>query len=63
MNHRRSILDKYGIHKHDFDESPFIIIAEQIKRATSHFKSTTEREVTAILRLDGRNNTNTMTIF
>ena len=56
MNHKpwRSIFDKYGIHKHDFEKSPFIITAEQIKVATAHFKSTTEREVRVLCKQDSR---------
>lgn len=56
MNHEPwlSIFDRYGIHEHDFDESPFIITAEQIKVATAHFKSTTEREVRVLCKQDSR---------
>jgi site-specific DNA-cytosine methylase len=32
-----SIFENYRIHKHDFEESPFIITAEQIKVATAHY--------------------------
>jgi len=58
MNHKPwlSIFDKYGIHKHDFDGSPFIITAEQIKVATAHFKTTTEREVRVLCKQDSREN-------
>lgn len=56
MNHKPwlSIFDRYGIHEHDFDKSPFIITAEQIKVATAHFKSTTEREVRVLCKQDSR---------
>jgi hypothetical protein len=56
MNHKpwRSIFDKYDIHKHDFDESPFHITAEQIKRATFHFKSTSEKEPRVLCKQDTR---------
>lgn len=56
MNHNPwlSIFDKYRIHKHDFEESPFIITAEQIKVTTAHFKSTTEREVRVLCKQDSR---------
>jgi len=56
MNHKPwlSIFNKYGIHKHDFDGNPFIITAEQIKVATAHFKSTTEREVRVLCKQDSR---------
>jgi hypothetical protein len=47
MNHKpwQSIFDTYNIHEHDFSKSPFVLTAEQIKKATAHFTSTTEREV------------------
>lgn len=56
MNHKPwlSIFDAYAIDKHDFDKSPFILTAEQIKKATAHFKSTTEREVRVLAKQDTR---------
>jgi hypothetical protein len=56
MNHKpwRSIFDAYNIDKHDFAKSPFILTAEQIKQATAHFKSTTEREVRVLCKQDTR---------
>ncbi|OQW90525.1 MAG: hypothetical protein BWK79_19650 [Beggiatoa sp. IS2] len=56
MNHKPwlSIFDKYGIHEHDFDRSPFVLTAEQIKVATTHFKSTNEREVRVLCKQDSR---------
>ena len=56
MNHKpwRSIFDAYDIDKHDFNKSPFILTAEQIKQATAHFKSTTEREVRVLCKQDTR---------
>jgi hypothetical protein len=56
MNHKpwRSIFDAYNIDEHNFDNSPFILTAEQIKRATSHFTSTTEREVRVLAKQDKR---------
>ena len=56
MNHKpwRSIFDAYNIDKHDFTKSPFILAAEQIKQATAHFKSTTEREVRVLCKQDTR---------
>jgi hypothetical protein len=56
MNHKpwRSIFDAYNIDKHDFDEKPFFLNAEQIKQATTHFKSTTEREVRVLCKQDKR---------
>ena len=56
MNHKpwRSIFDAYNVDKHDFAKSPFILTAEQIKQATAHFKSTTEREVRVLCKQDTR---------
>lgn len=39
-NSWKAIFQKYNIHKHNFNKEPFIISAEQIKQATSHFKKT-----------------------
>ncbi len=56
MNHQpwQSIFDTYKIHKHDFSKSPFTLTAEQIKKATAHFTSTTEREVRVLCKQDTR---------
>ncbi len=56
MNHRpwQSIFDTYNIHEHDFSQSPYILTAEQIKKATAHFTSTTEREVRVLCKQDTR---------
>lgn len=56
MNHKpwNSIFEAYKIHSHDFDKSPFILTAEQIKQATAHFKSTNEREVRVLCKQDTR---------
>ncbi len=56
MNHKpwQSIFDTYNIHKHDFSQSPFTLTAEQIKKATAHFTSTTEREVRVLCKQDTR---------
>ncbi len=48
------IFDKYKIHKHNFSKEPFIITAEQIKRATAHFKKTNEKEVRILCKQDTR---------
>lgn len=50
----KTIFDRYNIHKHSFLSSPFIITAEQIKQATSHFKKTTEKEVRILCKQDTR---------
>lgn len=49
----KAIFDKYNIYSHDFKE-PFYISAEEIKQATSHFKSTNEREVRVLCKQDNR---------
>ncbi len=56
MNHKpwQAIFDKYKIYEHDFSKNPFVISAEQIKNATAHFTSTTEREVRVLCKQDSR---------
>lgn len=56
MNHKpwHSIFDAYHIHQHNFANNPFILTAEQIKKATAHFTSTTEREVRVLCKQDTR---------
>ncbi len=56
MNHKPwlSIFDKYGIHKHDFNKSPFEITAKQIKTATAHFDATSEKEARVLCKQDSR---------
>lgn len=49
-----AIFNKYKISLHDFRKAPFIITAEQIKRATAHFKQTNEREVRILCKQDTR---------
>ena len=48
----KAIFDKHKIHKHDFNKGPFIINAEQIKKATAHFTRTNEREVRILCKQD-----------
>ncbi|MCC6865656.1 MAG: hypothetical protein IT280_05790 [Ignavibacteria bacterium] len=50
----KAIFDLYKISSYDFTKSPFIITAEQIKNATSHFKKTTEKEVRILCKQDSR---------
>jgi len=50
----KTIFDKYKIHKHNFSKEPFLISAEQIKQATSHFKKTNEKEVRILCKQDSR---------
>lgn len=56
MNHKpwSSIFDRYDIYKHDFSQSPFVLTAQQIKEATAHFTTTTEREVRVLCKQDTR---------
>jgi hypothetical protein len=56
MNNKswKAIFDKYDIHRHDFEESPFIITAKEIKEATKHFSKTHEREVRILCKQDTR---------
>jgi hypothetical protein len=50
----KAIYDAYQIKEHNFDDKPFIINAEQIKRATAHFKKTNEKEVRILCKQDSR---------
>ncbi len=56
MNHEpwKSIFDTYAIHKHNFAKSPFILTADQIKKATAHYKETAKREVRILCKQDTR---------
>lgn len=56
MNHQpwQSIFETYDIYSHDFEKSPFVITAEQIKLATAHFKTTNEREIRILCKQDKR---------
>jgi len=53
-NSWKAIFDKYSIHRHNFNKEPFLISAEQIKQATSHFKKTNEKEVRILCKQDTR---------
>jgi hypothetical protein len=56
MNHKpwQAIFDMYKIEKHDFSKGPFILTAEQIKKATAGFQTTGEREVRVLCKQDKR---------
>ncbi len=56
MNHKpwQTIFEMYNINKHNFEESPFFITAEQIKIATANFTTTNEREVRVLCKQDTR---------
>jgi hypothetical protein len=50
----KKIFKDYNIYAHDFDKSPYIITAEQIKRACQDFKNTGEKEVRILCKQDTR---------
>ena len=50
----KAIFSKYKIHKHNFRKTHFLISADQIKRATAHFKNTNEKEVRILCKQDSR---------
>jgi len=52
----KAIFDAYRIQEHDFEESPFVLTAKQIKDATQHFKRTSEKEVRILCKQDSREN-------
>jgi len=56
MNHQpwQAIFEKYDIYHHDFEKSPFEITADQIKKATAHFKDTNEKEARILCKQDSR---------
>lgn len=49
-----SIFEKNNIEKHNFNESPYIITAKDIKDATEDFKTTSEKEVRILCKQDSR---------
>jgi len=56
MNHKpwQAIFDKYNMKAHDFSKKPYVLNAEQIKKATAHFSTTNEREVRVLCKQDSR---------
>jgi len=50
----KKIFDDYKILEHDFDRSPFLLSATQIKRACQRFKETGEKEVRILCKQDSR---------
>jgi len=50
----KKIFDDYKILEHDFDKSPFLLSATQIKRACQKFKETGEKEVRILCKQDRR---------
>ena len=49
-----AIFDMYGIHTHNFDESPYEITNTQIKEATKHFEKTAQKAVRILCKQDSR---------
>lgn len=49
-----AIFEKYDIHNHKFGKDPFIITANEIKEATTHFTATKEREPRILCKHDTR---------
>ena len=49
------IFEYTGMDKHDFDKSPFVLEAEDIKKACQEFTKTTEKEVRILCKQDERN--------
>lgn len=50
----QKIFEDYNIEEHNFDESPFLINASQIKKASQDFKTTGEKEVRILCKQDTR---------
>lgn len=50
----KKIFDDYKILDHDFNKSPFLLSATQIKRACQRFKETGEKEVRILCKQDSR---------
>jgi len=50
----KKIFDDYEVLKNDFNKSPFIITAEQIKKSCQKFKTTGEKEVRILCKQDSR---------
>ena len=53
-NSWKKIFDDYKILDHDFDGSPYLITAEQIKISCQEFKKTGEKEVRILCKQDSR---------
>lgn len=49
-----AIFDKFSILEHNFNQKPYLITAQQIKDATTHFKKTNEKEVRILCKQDSR---------
>ncbi len=49
-----AIFKKYKINQHDFSRCPFLLSAEDIKKATKNFLKTSQREVRVLCKQDTR---------
>ncbi len=50
----QKIFDDNNLDKHDFDKSPFLISAAQIKKSVQKFKVTSEKEIRILCKQDTR---------
>lgn len=50
----KKIFEETGMNKHDFDVTPFVLTAKQIKTACQDFRSTSEKEVRILCKQDTR---------
>ncbi|TSC90104.1 MAG: hypothetical protein G01um10145_208 [Microgenomates group bacterium Gr01-1014_5] len=53
-NSWKKIFNDYNIPHHDFDKSPFVITASQIKVSCQDFRTTTQKEVRILCKQDTR---------
>ena len=53
-NSWKKIFNDYNILHHDFDKSPFVITASQIKVSCQDFRTTTQKEVRILCKQDTR---------
>lgn len=50
----KKIFDVYDIYSHDFEAGPYILTADDIKKAVGNFQSTSDREVRTLCKQDTR---------
>lgn len=50
----KKIFDDYNIYNHDFEAGPYILTADDIKKAVGSFQSTSDREVRTLCKQDTR---------
>lgn len=51
----KKIFDDYDIYSHDFEAGPYVLTADDIKKAVGGFRSTSDREVRTLCKQDTRN--------